>query len=133
MGLNSLGAEGIYMYACNDFPPPRRAYIYARGKITNKRLLLTLYICFSQRILHRYIAALLTYPPITGSYVAERSKCNIVKSAPLRSCTRRLGNTIIIVLQFMQRLQTKTSAGAMMASKERYTVDDIIQELEMVV
>ena len=35
--------------------------------------------------------------------------------------------------KFMQRLQTKRSAGAMMASKERYTVDDIIQELEMVV
>ena len=38
---------------------------------------------------------------------------------------------LIIALQFMKRLQTKTSAGAMMASKERYTVDDIIQELEM--
>ena len=33
----------------------------------------------------------------------------------------------------MQRLQTKTSAGAMMASKERYTVNNIIQEIEMVV
>ena len=31
----------------------------------------------------------------------------------------------------MKQLQTKTSASAMMASKERYTVDDIIQELEM--
>ena len=31
----------------------------------------------------------------------------------------------------MQQLQTKTNAGATVASKERYTVDDIIQELEV--
>ena len=49
--LNSLGAEGIYIYARNNFTPPRRAYIYARGKITNIRLLLIFYICFSLCIL----------------------------------------------------------------------------------
>ena len=81
------------------------------------------------------IAALLTHPHITGSYVAERSKCNSQKRAvtQLYLLIRQHYNNyrMIIVLQFMKRLQTKTSAGAMMASKERYTVDDIIQELEM--
>ena len=83
------------------------------------------------------IAALLIYPHITGSYVAERSKCNGQKRAvtQLHPLVRQHYNNyrIIIALQFMQRMQTKTSACAMMASKERYTVDDIIEELEMVV
>ena len=83
------------------------------------------------------IAALLSYPHITGSYVAERSKCNSQKRAvtQLHPPVRQHYNNyrIIIALQFMQRMQTKTSAGTMMASKERYTVDDMIQELEMVV
>ena len=83
------------------------------------------------------IAALLTYPHITGSYAAEWSKCNGQKRAvtqlhlPVRQ--HYINYRIIIALQFMQRMQTKTSACAMMASKERYTVDDMIQKLEMVV
>ena len=85
------------------------------------------------------IAALLTYPHITGSYVAERSKCNSQKRAVTQLHPpggQHYNNNyyrIIIALQFMQRMQTKTSACAMMASKKRYTMDDIIQELEMVV
>ena len=74
------------------------------------------------------IAALLTYSHIIGSYVAEGSKCNGQKRAvmQLHLPVRQHYNNykIIITLQFMQRLQTKTSAGAMMASKEKYTVDD---------
>ena len=45
---------------------------------------------------------------------------------PRCACAPRVNYyRIIIALQFMQRLQTKTSAGAMMASKERCTVNNM--------